>query len=100
MVWGICIGLAILAFVLTGRWIFRDYKKTKALSAPMASHACEVKLDAAETLMDKKMTELRELHEQSLRGVKFDPKTYVPPPQTPLDSKAAELKKMADQAGV
>lgn len=94
VVWAVCIGGAILLFVLTGRWMFRDYKRTKVLTAPIAPHACEVKLDEAETLMDKKMTELRELHDQSLKGVKFDPKTYVPPPQTPIDAQAAELQKM------
>jgi hypothetical protein len=100
MIWAICMGLALLAFALTGRWIFRDYKKLKALPAPMSSHACEVRLDEAETLLNARMTELTDLHEQSLKGIKFDPKTYVPPPQTHADAVAAELKKMADQAGV
>lgn len=95
--WIVCIVLALTLFAMTARWISRDYKKSKIQLAPLSTPTCDARLDEAETLLNVKMAELTDLHEQSLKGIKFDPKTYVPPPQNPLEAKDEELRKMTEQ---
>jgi len=92
--WTFCIACAALVIILTARWIARDYKKSKFM--PMPTPTVAIKLDDAETLLNAKMAEVQELHEQSLKGMKFD-KNFVPPPATPLDAKAEELRRMTEK---
>ena len=94
--YGICIALAFAILILTARWISRDYKKTTIKLASLPTPTAVGKLDEAETLMNAKMSELQELHSQSLKGMKFDP-NFKPPPDNPLDAKAEELRKMTEK---
>jgi hypothetical protein len=94
--WIACFGLTILLFAVTAYWIARDYRKTKAKLAPLPPPTVIGRLDDAETLMNAKMSELQELHEQSIKGMKFDP-NFKPPPDNPLDAKAEELRRMTEK---
>jgi hypothetical protein len=56
----------------------------------------------AEANVDVKMSELQEVHEQSLRGMKLDvmaelAKPMVRKQETPLDAKVRELKKLTEE---
>ncbi|SRR5579885_3152571 len=94
--WAVCIAITILIFAITGHWISRDYKRSKAKLAPLPTPTAVGRLDDAETLMNAKLAEVQELHEQSIKGMKFDP-NFKPPPDNPLDAKAEELRRMTEK---
>lgn len=102
IVLAICTVLAMVAIALTSHWIIRDHKKAAAVKLkPMPTPTVVCRLDEAETLMNKRMEELTDLHERSIsKGLKFDPNYKKPDEKSSdvIDLKNDELRKLRKAA--
>lgn len=76
---------------------FRKAQSTEMSQICIAAKAGTLE---AEAVVDQKMGELQEAHEQSLRGMRLDVMAELAKPmirkqETPLDARVEELKRMA-----